>query len=264
MNYIIDRSNRLANKWCWEWHYIMNILRQLELKNVNQYKYIFTDNLEKLPSCACKNSVVFIVSDEHYTIPKYTGDVKAIFKNYVLPDQEKLNIFPIPQGHNKDLIFYPYKNLDERKYDVSFQGNFHTSRPVVINGIIDELNNRRLNVNLFLKESEDPFEYSENLINSKISLCLDGQVTPENFRFFESSIFGCAIIASCNYPKNWIYDQNHYLKVNWLNPKDIVDKIELLLNNKKILEKYSMESYMAWYKLYSPESVSEYINSKLK
>lgn len=98
MNYIIDRSNRLANKWCWEWHYIMNIFRELESCDVNEYEYIFTDNLEKLPIEPSKKTVVFIVSDEHYTIPRYTENVRAIFKNYVLPEQESFNIFSNTTG----------------------------------------------------------------------------------------------------------------------------------------------------------------------
>lgn len=179
-------------------------------------------------------------------------------------NKKVLIFFPIPQGHNKDLIFYPYKNISSRKYDLSFQGNFHTSRPIVIKNILDELNNRKLDINFLVKETEDPFDYSNNLADSKISLCLDGQVTPENFRFFESSILGCAIIGSCNYPKNWIYNQEHYLKVNWLNSKDVVDKIELLLTNSNILDNYARKSYKAWDMLYKPKKVCEYIINKIQ
>lgn len=263
MNYIIDRSNRLANSSCWEWHYIMNIFRCLESRGLSKYKCIFTDNLLTLPAQPDENTIVFIVSDEHYNIPVYAKNVKMIFKNYVFPEQESLNIFPIPQGHNKDLIFFPYKDINSRKYDVSFQGNFHTTRPMVIKSILEEINSRKLNINLLFKNTQDAFEYSNNLSESKISLCLDGQVTPESFRFFESSILGCAIIGSCNYPKNWIYNQDHYIKVNWRNPKDIVDKIELLLTNPNLLEEYALKSYQAWNHLYKPENVCDYIINKL-
>jgi len=263
MNLIIDRSNRLANEWCWEWHYIMNIFRELEKIDSNKYQYIFTDNLETLPVEPNNNTVVFIVSDEHYSIPKYTGKVKAIFKNYVLPEQESLNIYPIPQGYNKDLVFYPYKNIQERLYDIGFQGNFHTSRPNVIQGILNEINKRNLKLNILLKESSNAFDYSNNLWNTKISLCLDGQITPENFRFFESSIFGCAVFGSNNLPKNWIYEQNHYIKVNWNNSTEVVDNIEYLLNNSSDLEKYSKLSYNIWNNLYSPNNISNFIFNKL-
>lgn len=264
MNLIIDRSNRLANQWCWEWHYIMNIFRELEKIDSNDYQYIFTDNLEALPVEPNNNTVVFIVSDEHYTVPKYAEKVKAIFKNYVFPDQEALNIYPIPQGHNKDLIFYPYKNIEERTYDIGFQGNFHTSRPIVIQGILDEINKRNLRLNILLNQSSNAFDYSNNLWNTKISLSLDGQVTPENFRFFESSILGCTIIASNNLPKNWIYDQNHYIKVDWMNSKEVVDNIENLLTDKNLLERLSIRSYNVWNNLYNPKNVSIYISNKLK
>ena len=93
MNLIIDRSNRLAHDNCWEWKYVMDIFRQVEKKNLNQYQFILTDNLECLPIVPTKNTVVLIISDEKYIIPKYTHEVKAIFKNYAYPDQESLNIY---------------------------------------------------------------------------------------------------------------------------------------------------------------------------
>ena len=263
MNLIIDKSNRLAHEWCWEWHYIMNIFRELEKYDNQKYQYIFTDNLEVLPIEPNKNIIVFIVSDEHYTIPKYVHKVKAIFKNYVLPEQEKLNIYPIPQGYNKDLIFYPYKDISERAYDIGFQGNFHTSRPIVIQNILNEIKKRNLNLNILFKESQSAFDYSSNLCNTKISLCLNGQVTPENFRFFESSILGCVVMASENLPKNWIYEQNHYIKVNWNNSVEVVNNIEYLLNNDFDLKNYSKQSYNAWNNIYNPNNVSNFILSKL-
>jgi hypothetical protein len=263
MNLIIDKSNRLANEWCWEWHYIMSIFREIEKCDKQQYQYILTDNLNQLPVQPNKNIIVIIVSDEQYTIPKYTNEVKAIFKNYVYPAQESLNIYPIPQGYNKDLVFYPYKQISERKYDVGFQGNFHTSRPLIINNILNEIQKRNLHLNLFIQETQKPFEYSKNLLDTKISLCLDGQITPENFRFFESSILGCGILASDALPKNWIYDQTHYIKVNWKDPVMVVNNIEDLLNNNSFLEKMSNKSYEAWENLYSPTKIANYILTKL-
>jgi hypothetical protein len=263
MNLLIDRSNRLANEWCWEWHYIMSIFRLIEKQDNEEYQYIFTDNLQTLPVQANKNTIVIIVSDEHYTIPKYAHEVKAIFKNYVFPEQEILNIYPIPQGYNKDLIFYPYKKISERKYDIAFQGNFHTSRPFIIKNILNEIEKRNLNLNILLKESQSAFEYSNNLCDTKISLCLDGQITPENFRFFESSILGCAILASDTLPKNWIYDQTHYIKVNWKDPIMVVNNIENLLNNNLFLEEMSKNSSQAWENFYSPSKIANYILSKL-
>jgi hypothetical protein len=262
---IIDKSNRLAHEWVWEWHYYNSIFRYMN-KDIffNNYNVIFTDNLDLLKIEDPQNTIVFICSDEKYTVPKYKNEVKAIFKNYVYPDQEINNIFPIPQGYNKNLIPFPAKNIHDRKYDISFQGNIHTNRGPILSKIFNEIQKNNLNININFKESSNMLEYSESLHDTKISLCLDGQITPENFRFFESSIFGCVIFASENLPKNWIYESPHYIKVNWFDARQVVSIIHKILNDKNKLEYFSQMSLSAWGNKYCPQKVCEYVKEKIQ
>lgn len=264
MNLHIDKSNRLKNDVSWEWNYIMDIFRAIEkIEELNKFNFIFTDNLEHLDVKEKESTVVIVVSDERYTIPKYVNNVKAIFKNYVIPNQEILNIYPIPQGYNKNVIYFPKRDIIERKYEVSFQGNFHTSRGLVLHNIFKALDDRKIKINGLFKESGNGLEYSENLLNTKISLCLDGQITPENFRFFESTMFGCVVFAGDQLPNNWIYQSNHFIPVNWRNPVDIADKIINLIDNHDMMQHYSNLSYKAWDEKYSGEAVAKYIKNKL-
>jgi hypothetical protein len=264
MKLIIDKSNRLKNEESWEWRYYSNIFRLMQEDIFFENEtIIFTDNLETLPINDKKDCIIFLISDEKYTAPSYINNIKVVFKNYVFPEQEELKIFPIPQGYNKSLVKLPFKNINERSYDISFQGNFHTTRYSIVNSIIQELQKRNLSISACFKQSSNMLEYSENLCNSKISLCLDGQITPENFRFFESCIFGCTIIASENLPKNWLYDKEFYYKVNWNDEVSIVDLIVDLLNNKEKLENSCTNSYNAWKNYYSENSLINYIKSKI-
>ena len=97
----------------------------------------------------------------------------------------------------------------------------------------------------------------------KQSWTLGHFLCPENFRFFESSIYGCVTIASENLPNNWIYQSNHYLKVNWQNTKQIVDLISELITNKEKLQQYSLKSYDTWNNLYDSTKIADYIESKI-
>jgi len=264
MNLTIDKSNRLKNDVSWEWNYMMDIFRAIdEIKELNDFHFIFTDNLEHIDIKNKDNTVVIIVSDERYIIPKYANHVKAIFKNYAFPDQENFNIYPIPQGYNKNVIHFPKKNISERKYEVSFQGNFHTTRGIVIHNIFQALESRRIKINGLFKQSANGLEYSENLLNTKISLCLDGQITPENFRFFESAMLGCVVFAGQDLPNNWLYQSNHFVKVDWRDAFDIADKIIKLIDSNDVMQQYSDLSYQAWEEKYSGQAVAKYIKSKL-
>lgn len=264
MNLFIDKSNRLNNDVSWEWNYMMDIFRGIEnIKELDNFNFIFTDNLEQIDIKDKDRTIVIVVSDERYTIPRYVNDVKAIFKNYVLPEQETLNIFPIPQGYNKNIIHFPKKKISERKYEVSFQGNFHTSRGLVLHNIFQALENRRIKVNGLFKQSANGLEYSENLLNTKISLCLDGQITPENFRFFESAMLGCVVFAGYHLPNNWLYQSDHFIRVDWRDSIDIADKIIKLIDSNDIMQQYSDRSYRAWEEKYSGTAVAKYIKSKL-
>lgn len=264
MQLIIDKSNRLSTDISWEWNYIMDIFREIEnIEELNNFDFIFTDNIDYVEIKNKENTIVIIVSDEKYTVPKYTNDVKAIFKNYALPSQEKLNIFPIPQGYNKNIIYFPKKKICERKYDVSFQGNLHTTRGLVLHNILQILENKKLKINYLFKQSANGLEYSENLLNTKISLCLDGQITPENFRFFESTMLGCIVLGGEQLPMNWLYQTNHFIKVNWQNSIDIVDRIINLVDNNDLMQKFSDLSYQTWQEKYCGKAVAKYIKNKL-
>jgi hypothetical protein len=264
MNLFIDKSNRLNSDMSWEWNYMMDIFRAIEnIPELNNFDFILTDNLEYVEIKNKENTVVFIVSDEKYTIPKYVNNVKAIFKNYVLPDQEEFNIFPIPQGYNKNIIHFPKKKISDRKYEVSFQGNLHTTRAIVLDNIFKTLEGKNFKINGLFKGSSDGLEYSENLLNTKISLCLDGQITPENFRFFESTMLGCVVLAGGMAPNNWLYQSKHFIIVDWRNPFDIAQKIINLIDNNDLMQKYSDLSYKTWEDKYSGKAVAEYIKTKL-
>jgi hypothetical protein len=266
MKYLIDKSNRLSATITWEWAYMMQIFREIEADDRNSnFNFILTDNLYHIDLSAnsSKEDIVFLISDEQYSIPHYHDNVRAIFKNYATTEQEKYNIYPIPQGFIKDLIFLPFKEPQKRTIDLSFQGNPHTTRPIILHNILQEISARNLNLNILFSQSVSSLDYSTNLANTKISLCLDGQQTPESFRFFESCIHGCTIIASRSMPQNWIYEDNFYFKVDWQDSKSVVDIIEHLLNNSAYLENYCKGSYNIWNSKFSANAIKEYIFSKI-
>jgi hypothetical protein len=245
---------------------MMQIFREIETDDRNSnFNFILTDNLSyiDLSPNSAKEDIVFLISDEQYSIPQYHDKVRAIFKNYATIQQEKYNIYPIPQGFIKDLIFLPFKEPQKRTIDLLFQGNPHTTRHIILQNILQEISARNLSLNILFSQSVCPLDYSTNLANAKISLCLDGQQTPESFRFFESCIHGCAIIANKSMPQNWIYEDNFYFKVDWQDTKSVVNIIEQLVNNSEFLENYCKGSYNIWNSKFSASAIKEYIFSKI-
>jgi hypothetical protein len=265
MNLILDKRKLIQQESILEWHYFASIFREMSDDSFfNGINILFTDNLESLPENFNKEkSIIFVISDERYTLPLYADGNVLIFKNYVLPEQEKFKVYPIPMGYSYGIVPLPVKKISERKFDIGFQGNLHTSRPHILNHIIQELNNRNTDraYNVLIANSTNSLKYSENLNDTKISLILDGQITPETFRFFESTYFGCVNLASKNLPNNWLYSNNDYYKVDWNNPKEIVDLISNLLNDSDLLLQSSLNSYNSWKQNYSPSSVKNYIKN---
>jgi len=210
--------------------------------------------------------ILFLADDEYYTsgdeyiIP---GITKKIFKHYVYFDyKDHPTIRPIPLpavAKPKQLLTF-----DNRVYDYSFMGVNNPYRNK-LKLALEARNDNNLKFTYFFNESHGhllPFykQYSNILINSKVSLCPLGWRCNECYRTIESARFGCIILTSELLP-HWYNQTSPYFKVDDWSDLSVLDEV-LSKSNKELRDL----SYLSrkWYEDYlSPEAVAEFITQEL-
>jgi len=242
---------------------IDNIISLSDLNKLKEYKFIVTDCLTEID----KNSekiIVILTGDEHYRNPNYLNRVHSVFKNYVYNEQD--NLFAIPLGYNKYQLDIPHKPISERKIDVFFSGqvkifNRYDLMNTFSNPSTLQCYNNFINRTNGFRQGLSPKDYSNTMMNSKIALCPDGNISSETFRFFEAMRYGCVVVTTKK-PKNYIYENMPAIVIdNWESSVEIIK--DLLQDEDRMLN-LSNKSLRYWNDICSEKSVAKFILSKIK
>ena len=107
--------------------------------------------------------------------------------------------------------------------------------------------------------SADPVEYSDRVMNTKISMAPRG-TSFETFRFFEALRSGCIVISEF-LPSGWFYDGAPAIRLsNW---SELGPTLQRLLSDPAALEKMHQDSLDWWREKCSESALGAYIASKL-
>lgn len=212
-----------------------------------------------LPRGLTKETVLIVVSDEYERqLPPL--EVKAIFKHYIT--KQSFNQFPIPLGCRRSFCELAARPINDRSVDVSFVGRLYSHRRNLITSLRSHPGLRKFNT-VFSDGGHTAFEYSSLLNDTKISLCLGGNYSPETMRYFESLRMGCVTISP-NYPKTVIYEQSPGIVLDDMTDADaVVARIQALLNSAATLAHLSQRSMDGWKARYHPQAVAQYIRQTL-
>jgi len=99
-------------------------------------------------------------------------------------------------------------------------------------------------------------DYAEFLNDTKVSLCLPGNSSPETFRFYESIRSGC-IAVTARMPDNGLYAAHPGFQANNIDDVDeVVGIIRTILADRAQLQHLQQRSLEAWEAQYSPQAVA--------
>ena len=99
-------------------------------------------------------------------------------------------------------------------------------------------------------------EYSDFLNNTKVSLCLPGNFSPETFRFYESMKIGC-IVVSATMPANGLYRSHPGVQLNQIDDVDqVAETLQSILETSEEHDAMQVRSLEAWESHYSPQAVA--------
>lgn len=197
--------------------------------------------------------------------------------------RKRASIYPIPLGYANQ-VEVPFIPLIQRDYDVSFAGSivhkpykwwslqkwFKTPKSYSRSKMFAALHKVRKThpewkIGLKITSSygaireADPLEYSEQVMNSKISLVPRG-ASYETFRFFESMRSG-SIIISEYLPPFWFYKDAPLVPVaNW---RDLEKVLVELLENPTRLNHLHQKTLEWWENVCSEEALGSFMASKI-
>ena len=180
-----------------------------------------------------KKNIVICTSRECHSVPEefYRDDVLMIFQHYFMLDKwghPILNpmVTPLPLGTFLDIDINEQEiiPIPEREYDFCFMGQIpHTGKRDSfhrnLNKILDKYKDK---YKIFTKftdgfaEGLTEQEYLSVLGNSKLSLCPQGAISDETFRFFESILMGTVPVVE-HLPKLWYYECAPHMKTRSWN-----------------------------------------------
>jgi len=241
--------NDVAEYFC-EWKYLQEVINHLEPNLSDDYVLhvaCFSQECKHnkdIKFVDGKKNIIIGTSDEYMedVYAPYVEKATAIFKQYLLPEQETGNVYSFPLGYNQKHISLENKPITERSIDVFFSGHMHSknrysSMTPVISYFKNLPKNMRpkldINISSGFNMGLKGEEYSQRLHNSKIAICPHGNVSVETFRFYEAMRSGC-VIVSPSLPGSEIYKNSNVAQVeNW--HKDAGPVImELLKDNNKL------------------------------
>jgi len=243
---------------------IDNIIRLSDFNKLKEFKFIITSEVNSIDVDEnSEKTIVILTGDEYYRIPNYLNNVHFVFKNYVNNEQD--NLFAIPLGYNQYQLDLPHKLFSERKIDVFFSGQVKTVNRInlmrTFNSSVLQNYNTFINRTKAFRQGLSPENYSNTMMDSKIALCPDGNISSETFRFFEAMRYGCVVVTTKK-PKNYIYENIPAIVIdNWESSVEIIK--DLLQDEDRMLN-LSKESLQYWNDICSEKSVAKYIISKIK
>lgn len=272
INFLIPESNM---QFCLYWKRVLEIVAK-EINFLNFYVMPCYD-MSKYSQCPDEdvkyfkeNSLILYLGDEHLNRKIPHEKAFAVVKSYVADNKKVRNIIPVPLGiiTNVDV---PYIPIDNRKIDIFFSGQKFSCDGKTVGKpdrdemweAINTLKNKGLNIKVQLTEyftlGLSRKEYAECLMNSKISLCPYG-TNRETFRFSEAMKYG-SIVASCELPHHWFYDNSPHIKLNnWFE----LHKITKVLNDKKLLNDLHKTHLNWWNTVLSEEAMANFITKKVQ
>ena len=224
--------NDVAEYFC-EWKYLQEVIKHLEPNLSDDYVLhvaCFSQECKHNKDIkfvdGSKKNIIIGTSDEYMedVYAPYIENSVAIFKQYLLPEQETGNVYSFPLGYNKKHISLENKPLSKRSVDAFFSGhmsstNRYESMAPVINYFkkLPKNMHPKLDINIShgFNMGLNGEEYSQRLHNSKIAICPHGNVSVETFRLYEAMRSGC-VIVSPPLPDSEIYKTSNVVQVeNW-------------------------------------------------
>ena len=172
-------------------------------------------NLHVLPFVPDKNTIILLLSDEHYSVPAYLNKVKCVFKTGVSKANVEAfkNLIPFPLGYTKKFVTRnSHTNIKERPIDVFFAGQVTTADRIEMVQEIIKLKQKYTSLNVVHNVSSAFLNglagenYSDIMYNSKICICPAGTTISESFRYYEAFRSGCVVF------KKTIYQTQYYTK----------------------------------------------------
>tara|TARA_R110002074_G_scaffold69755_6_gene162368 strand:+ start:190 stop:1089 length:900 start_codon:yes stop_codon:yes gene_type:complete len=257
----------------------------------NNLEFYVTANKAQLPEY--KDKIVFLLGDEHYTVPTYYNKVKLIFKNYFGEDIEftnnlkkirkykDFNIYGMPLPpvayYNEDFKISPMP-FEERPIDILFRGNGN-SRPEFYSYItekfvplVKEGRFKKLKCNISFgtkfrdidsSNGRDPTTFVTEMAISKICLCPRG-TSVETFRHTEALRSGCIIISEKLPEAEYYKDCPFYIvDKQWTRLPQILDEIFNPDNEEKNLNMHK-KMLQLWEDRFSEKAVANNIVSIVK
>ena len=194
-----------------------------------------------------KKVVLFITGDEEGIF-----DVKSIkHKNidiwiqYPHEKHEKYNKLPlgVPQHLKNNIPKY-----DKKTYDVYFGGQITHVRRQQLSQVMPKLKNSLYKPTDGFAKGDNPKEYYNNLLSSKVCPAPSGAVVIDSFRFYEALEMLSLPIADLRDSKNLI--TNFYYKMFEIMPiESVTDWYQLSGILEKILKNYpnNMHEAVAWW-----------------
>jgi hypothetical protein len=211
-----------------------------------------------VPAKVDSESVVIIVSDELYRIPKNIPAL-AVFKQYVAND-DRYSI-PFPLGVRTGFPNLPVQPIKDRSIDIGFVGQGYPHRLSFLNRLRNHPELKRYNIHFNCEGGIPITEYAKLLNNTKISICLPGYLGPETFRYYESIKSGC-IIVSAKMPANALYQPDPGFQVNDINDVDrLAGILSSVLEQRAEHDLLQQRSLATWEQRYSPQAVANAISN---
>jgi hypothetical protein len=241
------------------------------------------------------DTILILLSDEAGVVPsELSARFFAILKTYWPLDAPKGNIIPMPLGTSNSVEGFDPIPFHERRYDVSFTGNFVAHRldfyrqftalrwlpPFPIGHRLTRtvywtilkhffrgaefrnwLGSSRVYFSGGFGKGLPPNEYAETLVQSRIALCPRGFISTECWRLYEAMKFGCVIVADELPPSRWYRDSPIVIEKNWLN---IRSTVAALLADPSALEERHQATLRWWNDVCSEEASAKSIAAELE
>lgn len=255
-----------------ESEYLKGILKNLKNDFPKFYDYNFyivssqEFNLPLNVTTPSETNILIFISDEHgfeYNNPLFSN----IFKCYGGGK-------PFPLGCVKDVPFFPYRPIQERKYDVFFSGNLNPNRvdfysnllgfginhihpKILVNRLTRKIifktkhlhdlsykfKNSMIIFNDGFKKGLNPSLYGQILSDTKIVLSPKGFHSAECFRTYEAMRAGCIVISE-KLPNNYLYESSPIIQVdNWRNIRNVIEQLLSDPENMQALSRMSVDWY---------------------
>jgi hypothetical protein len=214
--------------------------------------------LDKLiiPKAVSEETALIILSDELYRVPKEIGAL-AVFKQYV-SNQDTTSI-PFPLGVRRGFPSLPPKPIAERSIDVGFIGRNYPHRKTFLGELSNHDRLRPFRLRLTCETRLSISEFSQFLNDTKISLCLGGNSSPETFRYYESMKLGCVLITP-RMPANALYSSHPGIQIDEIDDVDeVAAALESVLQAPERHEAFQEQSLLAWQTQYSPQAIAAMI-----